>query len=78
MTYLNTAGKTLDAVQYGSHTEMAELTSIEFEKNEEIAQVHIGTLKSDKELENSVGMLKITTKNICENRKEYGPYGCLL
>ena len=41
VTYLNTAGKTLDAVQYGSHTKMAELTSIEFEENEEIAQVHI-------------------------------------
>ena len=76
VTYLNTAGKTLDAVQYGSHTEMAELTSIEFEENEEIVQMHIGTLKSDKEPENSVGMLKIITKNIYGNQKEYGPYGC--
>ena len=76
VTYLNTAGKTLDAVQYGSHTEMAELTSIEFEENEEIVQIHIGTLKSDKEPENSVGMLKIITKNIYGSRKEYGPYGC--
>ena len=76
VTYLNTAGKTLDAVQYGSHTEMAELTSIEFEENKEIVQIHIGTLKSDKEPENSVGMLKIITKNIYGSRKEYGPYGC--
>ena len=51
-------------MQYGSHTKMAKLTSIEFEEDEEIVQMHIGTLKSDKEPENSLGMLKIITNNI--------------
>ena len=75
VTYLNTAGETLNAVHYGSHIEGAELTSIEFEENEEIVQMYIGTFKNDKESENFVGMLRIITQNRYGSRKEYGPYG---
>ena len=77
VTYLTTAGKTLNALKHGAHNDNGRLNSIEFEEGEEIVQMEIGTYLDNSLLKpkDIVGKLKIVTQKDNGSRKEYGPYG---
>ena len=77
VTYLTTAGKTLNALKHGLYTDNGRLNSIEFEEGEEIVQMEIGTYPEYPFLKRkeTVGKLKIVTQKNNGSRKVYGPYG---
>ena len=74
VTYLNAAGETLDAMQYGTiRRGNVTLVAIEFEEDEEIVQMYIGTLTYYFYPRNPI---KIVTQKKDGSTKEYGPFGC--
>jgi len=78
VTYFNTEGKTLDTQKHGSYSGEGNISLIDFEEDEEIIQIQIGSYKDHflQKPDFIIGRLQLVTQKKDGSKMQYGPYGC--